>query len=56
MNCFEVKVNDATINTTSLGTNIWETYRSKEEVGETYSLKGEFITLTGDGFTLDIDP
>eukprot|EP00347_Sterkiella_histriomuscorum_P017713 403348280 len=56
LKCFEVKVNDDTINKTNFGSQLWEKYRTSDEISESYSLTGEFITVTGNGFTLDVSP
>jgi len=39
----------------SVGPALWETYRTAEQVNETYSIQGEINSFTGDGFTADFD-
>jgi len=54
--CYETEVSSSTINTTNLGNNSWEIFKTAEEVSETYVVTGDMVSISGTGFTLDIDP
>ncbi|CDW75034.1 UNKNOWN [Stylonychia lemnae] len=56
LKCYAIQANEGTINKTSIGVESWEKYRSYSDVNESLSIKGEFTTINGNGFTLDVDP
>ena len=55
--CYEIELSHAHTNKSHLGDEgEWQRYRTAEEVNDTYRLQGDYIMMTGDGYTFDFDP